>query len=292
MRSLDDAGKGSGSGFRGQVLVAIMNNLLDFNIAEEKHWYRIPVSSARKRLRERWPPQWLAFYQTKVFGPERYAVNYYAPVRRIQVVPRKELLLEDPGHPRADELYHKLEIGPLQRLPRPIVSRRWRRFVFIPTTWEKFISAVEINDLFDESPLEDRLWAEFKRHDIDAERQFFLQVKASLYALDFAIFCDRGQLNVETDGDSWHADPERIPLDNERDNDLVGAGWSVLRFNGQQIREQAAEYCIPSVMKTMNRLGGLSTEGLIPRKFDPDIPDAPRQLTLFEAPAEYDVDTW
>ena len=276
----------------GEVLVAIMNNLLDFNIAQDQHWYRIPVHSVKHRLKERWPPRWLAFYQTKVFGPERWAVHHYAPVRRIRVVPRRELFPDDPSHPRADELYHKIEIGPLKRLPEPILSARWRLIVFIPTTWDKFSSAVEINDLFDESPLEDRLWAEFRRHEIAAERQFFVQVRASLYSLDFAIFCEKGELNVETDGDMWHAELERIPLDNRRDNDLTGAGWSLLRFNGKQIREQAAEYCLPAVMRTMNQLGGLTTEGLIPRKFDPDHPDAPRQLTLFESPAEYDVDTW
>ena len=288
----DDTQDGGDSAPRGEVLVAIMNNLLDFNIARDQQWYRIPVRNARKRLKERWPPRWLAFYQTKVFGAERWAVNYCAPVLHTRVVARRELLPEDPSHPRADELYHKIETGPLQRLPRPIVSRRLRRFVFIPTTWEKFISAVEINDLFDESPLEDRLWAELKKHEIAAERQFFVQVKASLYSLDFAVFCATGQLNVETDGDTWHADRARIALDNQRDNDLAGAGWSVLRFNGKQIREQVAEYCIPAAMTTMNRLGGLSTEGLIPRRFDPDHPDAPRQLTLFESPAEYDVDSW
>jgi very-short-patch-repair endonuclease len=277
---------------RGEVLVAIMNNVLDFNIAQDQHWYRIPVRSANTMLKERWPPQWLAFYQTKVFGAERWAINYYARVLRIRTVARRELLPDDPDHPRADKLYHKIEIGPLQRLPQPIVSRRWRRIVFIPTTWEKFSSAVEINDLYDESPLEDRLWAEFKRHEIDAERQYFVQPKDRLYALDFAIFCDEGEVDVETDGDTWHADPERIPLDNRRDNDLTGAGWRVLRFNGKQIREEAAEYCVPAVMKTINKLGGVTTGGLIPRKFDPDHPDAPRQLTLFESPAEYDVDTW
>jgi len=288
----DDAWSASPAEFRGRVLVAIMNNLLDFNLAQEKHWYRIPVRSTRKRLKERWPPRWLAFYQTKVFGPERWAINYYAPVRRIRLVPRRELFPEDPSHPRAGEMYHKIEIGRLQRLPRPIVSRRWRRFVFIPTTWEKFISAVEINDLFDESPLEDRLWAEFKRYEIAAERQYFLQVKANLYALDFAVFCDKGQLDVEADGDTWHVGPDRASLDYPRDADVVRAGWRVLRFNGQEIREKAADYCIPAVMETINRLGGLSTEGLMPRKFDPDFPDAPRQLTLFESPAEYDVDSW
>jgi very-short-patch-repair endonuclease len=288
----EDAPNTGAAASRGEVLVAIMNNLLDFAIAQEQQWYRIPVRSASNMLRERWPPQWLAFYQTKVFGAERWAINYYAPVLRIRTVARRDLLPEDPGHPRADELYHKLELGPLQRLPQPMLSRRWRRIVFIPTTWEKFISAVEINDLYDESPLEDRLWAEFKRHDIDAERQYFVQPRDRLYALDFAIFCDQGNLDVETDGDTYREGRDRRSLDYRRDADLARTGWKVIRFRGQEIREEAAEYCIPAVMQTMNSLGGLSTEGLIPRKFDPDHPDAPRQLTLFETRAQYDVDSW
>ena len=288
----DDTQDGGDSAPRREVLVAIMNNVLDFNIARDQQWYRIPVRSARKRLKERWPPRWLAFYQTKVFGAERWAVNYYAPVLQVRVVARRELLPEDPSHPRADELYHKIEIGPLRRLPQPIISRRWLRIVFIPTTWDKFAGASEINDLYDESPLEDQLWAEFKGHEIAAERQFFVQGSTSLYSLDFAIFCETRDLDVETDGDTWHANPKRIPLDNRRDNDLTGAGWSVLRFNGKQIREQAAEYCVPTVMEAINDLGGITTQGLIARKFDPDHPDAPRQLTLFESQSEYDVDTW
>jgi very-short-patch-repair endonuclease len=287
-----DAEGGEVTARRGEVLVAIMNNVLDFAIAQDHGWYRIPVRSASRRLRERWPPHWLAFYQTKVFGAERWSVNYYAPVQRIRTMRRRELLPDDPDHPRADDLYHKLEIGPLQHLPQPIVSRRLRLIVFIPTTWDKFINAVEINDLYDESPLEDRLWAEFKRHEIDVERQFFVQPKDRLYALDFAIFCERGNLDVETDGDTFHADRDRRSLDYRRDADLARTGWRVIRFLGQEIRERAADYCVPAVMETINELGGLTSEGLIPRKFDPDHPDAPRQLTLFESPAEYDMDTW
>ena len=64
---------------RGEVLVAIIKEPSDFAIVHDKHWYRIPVSSVDKRLKKRWPPRWLAFYLTKVFGHERHAVNYYAP---------------------------------------------------------------------------------------------------------------------------------------------------------------------------------------------------------------------
>jgi hypothetical protein len=31
-----------------RVLVAIMNNPLDFAVARDQHWYRIPVTSATK----------------------------------------------------------------------------------------------------------------------------------------------------------------------------------------------------------------------------------------------------
>ncbi len=275
---------------RGQVPVAIMNNQRDFAIAHDQNWYRIPVRSVERFLKKRWPPEWLAFYQTKVFGPKAHAVRYYARVLDIRQVFRWELFPDEPHDDKSSKRYFQLILTPLQELPQPIFSWRWRRIVFIPTTWIKFISAAEINDLYDDSPLEDRLWAVFKRHEIPAERQFFIQAQDQRYALDFAIFCDQGKIDVEADGDTWHADRARIPLNNERDNDLISLGWSVMRFNGLQIREKSTEYCVPKLMKTINRLGGVETEELVPRKFNPDDPVGPGQLMLFEEAAGYDID--
>jgi len=278
-----------------------MNNLLDMVIARDQHWYRIPVSSVEKILKERWPPQWLAFYQTKIFGDEAYAVNYYARVLGIRTAFRWELFpdeapsrltsrnggrdgaSEQPKDEKGLRRYYQLLLSPLQRLPQPVLSRRWRRIVFIPTTWEKLINAAEVNDLYDESPLEDRLWAEFKRLKISAERQEFVQVEQRLYALDFAVYCASGKVDVETDGDTWHADPERIPLDNLRDNDLETTGWRILRFNTHQIQEEMAEYCLPTIVKNINRLGGLDEQGIVPRKIDLDMPSGWQQLTLSDA---------
>jgi very-short-patch-repair endonuclease len=175
-------------------------------------------------------------------------------------------------------------------LPKPILSRRWRRIVFIQTTRQKFTSALEINDLYDESPLEDRLWAGLKRREVDAERQEFVQTKGRTYSLDFAIYCDRGKIDAETEGDTWHADPERIPLDNLRDNDLETAGWRVLRFNTHHIREEMDEYCIPTIVDNIGRLGGLSTRGLVPREIWLDVPEGTRQLSLFETDTGDDAD--
>jgi len=267
---------------RGEVLVAIVNNLHDFALARDRHWYRIPISSVNKWLKDRWPPQWLAFYQTKVFGQEAYAVNYYAQVLDIRQVYRWQLFPGQPYDEKSNRRYYQIFLQPLQRLPKPIISRRWRRIVFIPTTWQKFIKAVEINDLYDESPLEDRLWADFKRLQIRAERQELITVKKLNYFLDFALYCAAGKIDVETDGDVWHANPERAAQDNIRDNDLETAGWKILRFNSHQIREELGEYCLPTIVENINKLGGVDEGEIVARKIDLDAPGGAYQLGLFD----------
>jgi len=266
---------------RGKVLVAITNNKRDFAIVREKNWYRIPVTSANKWLKNRWPPRWIAFYQTKVFGAEAFSIRYYAKVMYIKKVQRWELFPNEPPNNKSNKLYYQLILSPLQKLPKPIFSRRWRRIIFIPTTWQKFIDAVEINDLYDESPLEDRLWAEFKRHNIPAERQEFLTVKNHYYALDFAIYCAKGNIDIETDGDTWHANPEKAALDNLRDNALEAVGWKVLRFSTPQIQEKTETYCIRTISETINNLGGIDEGKLVPRKIDVDA-DSSYQMGLFD----------
>ncbi len=256
---------------RGQLLVAIMNDRRDMAIAREQGWYRIPVSSVEKRLKHRWPPRWLAFYQTKTFDTEKYSVRYYAKVLGIQKQYRWQLFPNEPEGKKTNKLYYQVLIGPLKALPQPIASLRWRRIVFIPTTWEKFVNATEINDLFDDSPLEDRLWTLFKQHRIHAERQKHETVGAEDFFLDFAIYCLSGKIDVETDGDTWHANPKKAAIDNLRNNTLEAAGWSILRYNTKQINEEAETYCLPNVVNKINDLGGLlDKDGIVPHKIDPD----------------------
>lgn len=109
-------------------------------------------------------------------------------------------------------------------ITKPVYSRRYRRIVFIATNWEKFINAVEINDLFDESPLEDTLWAELKQDHIIAERQEFVIARKNHCTLDFAVYCVRRNIDLETDGDYWHANPEKAKQNNLRDPDLSTRG--------------------------------------------------------------------
>jgi very-short-patch-repair endonuclease len=99
--------------------------------------------------------------------------------------------------------------------------------------------------------------------------------------LDFAVHCQNGHLDIETDGDMWHADPKRIPKDNMRDNDLATKGWRLLRLNSVQVKEQMADYCLPTITEMINSLGGLDEGRPIGRRVSAD-PDGPRQLGLFD----------
>ena len=268
---------------RGEVLVAIMNEARDLQIAREQHWYRIPVASVERFLKDRCAPELLAFYQTKAFGDEGCAVNYFARVLDIHKVTRRELFPEEVQDKKAGQEYYKVMLSPLESLTQPIFSQRFRRIVFIPTTLEKFAHAVEINDLYDASPLEDRLWAVLKLNGIPAERQEFIDINGRLYELDFAVYCADGNLDIETDGDTWHAALERIPLDNRRDNDLQTAGWSHLRFNTKQVREEIAEYCVPKIQENIARLGGLDKQTATLSTDDSSVPLDWQQLMLFDS---------
>ena len=285
-----------------RVLVAILNNWLDLATAQEKRWYRIPIASADKWLKGRWPPQWLAFYQTKLFGPDAFQVNYFARVIHCETKRRYELFPDEPRDGKGQRLYYQLHLSQVHRLDVPIVSRCWRRIVFIPTTGAKFTAAAEINDLYDESPLEDLLWTQFKRLRIAAERQEFVPVgeasrqaarsasrgrlgfdpTGGFYALDFAIYCGSGNVDVETDGDAWHANPEAAAQDRPRDNDLETTGWRVLRFGTHELQERMADYCLPTIVDNVNRLGGVDEGRHTLRKITLDAPDGLQQLTLFD----------
>lgn len=263
----------------GSLLVAILNEPRDFHFARDEQWYRIPVASVERFLRGRWPPRRLAFYQTKIFAEERYSVRYYADVLDVRRATRQELFPNEPAGEKSDRHYYRLELAPLQLRPDPIFSRRARRITFIPSTWDKFAAALEINDLYHGSPLEDRLWAALQRRRIPAEREEYLTAGGDNYALDFAVYCVGGGLDIETDGDAYHANPERAEHDNRRNNNLAASGWRVLRYTTRQINEQMDEYCIPKIVQTINDLGGI--DDVIPRPVDSE-PDRPYQMSIFD----------
>ena len=151
--------------------------------------HHIPLKSAPKTV----AVDWLAFYQTAKFGDEKWAINYVALVRGHELTTRAQLLRTQPDHPRADEPYYKIQIGPLERLPRPIPSRAWRRITFLYTTGEHLFRAEELNDLIVQSAERERLWKVLRERGLIAERQYESDKGVEL---DLALLCALGNLGI------------------------------------------------------------------------------------------------
>jgi len=234
-----------------RVLVAVMNNRRDFEIARTQGWYRIPVVTAPAQI----AAEYLALYFTKAFGSEKWSIRYYAPIRRFCIVRRQDLLPQEPGHPRAQRQYYKIEIGPLQPLPQPIPSRRLRRITFIPTTLERLLHAQEINDLWEADVLKERLWAELQRQGIEAEREYLVQAGRVAYILDFAVLCRQGNLGIECGSRLGHASVTES--DSFRSYFFDGKGWEILRFAASELEENLAG-CINQVIRYVEKHGGLA----------------------------------
>ena len=171
-----------------RVLVVIMNSRRDLEIARTSGWYRIPLSRAPRQV----AADHLAFYQTAAFPLERWHINYYAPVLRYRLATRRELLPEEQGHPRADDLYYRIEIGSLLRLRRPVPSKRMRRITFIPTTLDRLLEAREIGDLWDRCSTSERLWREFRGASPATGRGHRLRDRRVPYAVGPALARRRG----------------------------------------------------------------------------------------------------
>ena len=233
------------------ALVGVVTRPKDWRLLVEQHWYRIPVATAPAMLPD---ARWFAFYQTKVFGAEKWAVNYCAPVLGITRARRVELLPDEPGHRSAGLEYFRVAVGELARLPHPIPSRSMRRIVFIPTTRERLLSAREINDLFCGSPIEETLYEAMRDDGFDVEREFFVREEGAGYMLDMAVFLRDGTLAVECDGEQYHSGREKAQDDRNRDNALNAAGWHVLRFSGAEIL-QDPQKCMEVIRRAARRLG-------------------------------------
>jgi len=74
--------------------VALMNSRKDFEIAQTQNWYRIPVKSAPGIVKTGMIHT-IAFYHTKAFDEDKFSIRYYAPVKNVSVVKRKELLPDE-----------------------------------------------------------------------------------------------------------------------------------------------------------------------------------------------------
>jgi hypothetical protein len=136
------------------ILVAVLNDPRDMEIVRLLGWYRIPFRTAPKVV----AVDYIAFYQTSSFGEERWRIQKIAPVLGHELTTRGALLKEEVDHPRANDEYYKIQLGPVVQLEKPILAKHWRRITFFYTTGEYLLTADTINDLVVQSEDRKVLW--------------------------------------------------------------------------------------------------------------------------------------
>jgi very-short-patch-repair endonuclease len=267
-------------GASNNALIALMNNKKDFLIAQNEHWYRIPVENAPKIIKDN-QAEYLAFFHTQAFSQWKYGVVFYAKIKNIQQVSRTLLFPEEIKNKKSEKLYYKIEIEPLEKLKNPIFSKIARRWLFVSTTLFRILNAETINDVFNGSPLEEKMWTALLNHKIEAEREYAVTANKhdmTYFYLDFAIFCKDRNINVECNGFHYHGSKEAIRYDKNRNNVLESMGWSVLRFTTEEINSHL-DKTIMIVKETINKHGGirLGDGSTLPMRLDNNNP----QLSLF-----------
>jgi hypothetical protein len=78
--------------------------------------------------------------------------------------------------------------------------------------------------------------------------------------------------------------------DNKRNNLLTSAGWRVLRFSTREVREQMNDACMPIILETISKLGGVKQvgKGLNPYYITPK--GTMKKRVAYEERAEYNLD--
>ncbi len=223
------------------VLVVVVNNQRDWQIVLTERWYRIPLQRAPRQV----AAAYLAFYQTAAFPEARWAIRSYAPVESYRLMTRRQLLPDEPDHPRADHLYYRVALGPLCALPRLIPSRKLRRITFIPTTLQRLLAARDVSELWPAPAAATKLWYALQAAGLEAECDYEIREGRVAYTVDLALFCQHGGVGIACD-EPGHgtALPPSLPT----------PGWSILRFGAAELNDTAQ--CVRRICDQVAACGG------------------------------------
>jgi hypothetical protein len=147
------------------VLVCLIPQPRDLEIARLLGWYRIPLRTAPKVV----AVDYLAFYQPSSFGEAAGRIEFIASVRGHELTTRAELLKDEANHPRAAEEYYKVQLGGLEHLHEPIVADKWKRLTFLYTTGGYLRNAHTLNDLVVTSDERAVLWRSLRERALNSQ---------------------------------------------------------------------------------------------------------------------------
>ena len=237
------------------ALIAVLKAPRDLEIAARDRWYRIPLKKAPKSAFTH-----IAFYQPACFKPDGKRIAYYAEVMACSTGRRIDIFPGEPEHPAALRLYKKYSLGPLIRLPAPILNTSGSRISFGYAELKRLAQARDILGIFNVFPIENMMRGALKAAGVEFFREYNIMLRRKVkYRLDFALFCKNGKLDVECDGRCWHSTRGQRAKDAQRDCWLKRRGWTILRFGEHEVLHNAAG-CIGEIKTAIKTFGGAKNQ--------------------------------
>jgi len=184
-----------------RVLVGVINRKRDLEIAQTEHWYRVPYGQAMQGIHA----EYIAFFLSRAFKDLNGSIPYYARRTGIELVRRRDLFPAEAQHPRADALYHKLQLGDVRRKEPPIRNTSKRAIAFIYTTWDRFSAAETVADLYSEADrFVDRVFHALERAGVRSEPVWEATRTSDDGGAQIRIECEDGTVIASTAAQSEH----------------------------------------------------------------------------------------
>jgi hypothetical protein len=179
-----------------RVLVGVINRKRDLAYARDEHWYRIP----QKRLPRGVNAEYIALFLSGAVSKERSGgIHYYAERTGLELVYRSDLLPKEANHPRAGDVYYKVQLGELREKQPPILNSSGRVITFIHTTWDRFVHAREISDLYSTPDyFVDRIYHALRSTGLTPERVWQAEYREAGRA-ELRILCEKGTVVASTE---------------------------------------------------------------------------------------------
>lgn len=162
-------------------------------MAQAEGWYRIP----QVRMLRGVNAEYVAFFLSRAFKEKNGGIHYYAEVKGLELAYRKDLLPKEVDHPRANEVYFKVQIGDLIEKQPPVLNPTHRTISFVYTTWDRFVSAEQISDLYSQDDyFVERIYHALRDNGVYAERTWQAEYRGA--APQLRILCENGTVDAST----------------------------------------------------------------------------------------------
>jgi hypothetical protein len=173
------------------VLVGVINRRRDLVYARDQHWYRIPQDRIPRGI----TAAYIAFFLSRSFGERNGAIHFFAENHGLELHYRRDLLPNEPDHPRAESTYYRVALGDVQPKLPPVVNNTKRTISFIYTTWDRFVHASTIAELYSENDYYvDRLFYALHQYakPYNVTRTWEAEQRVDDFAPGLRILCENG----------------------------------------------------------------------------------------------------